>query len=182
MSIPNRSAAVYNDTVVRQFSVMAVAWLTVHSAALRPLWTALHVVALLLGLMLLWQAGQPGWLERWGRHAWQTVRSRVILPYRVGPLVLGVAWTLLPCGLLYSALMVAMVSGDVMQGALVMMAFAAGSSVSLTVAPLLWRRWNWAGPVWERVGVRTAGAGLAATSMWALWMGLAHNQAPWCVA
>jgi uncharacterized protein len=163
-------------------SLNAVGWLTVHSAALRPLWTALHGVALLLGLMLLWQARQPAWVELWARHAWQTVRSRVIVRYRVGPLVLGVAWALLPCGLLYSALMVAMVSGNAEQGALVMMAFAAGSSVSLAAAPLLWHRLAGAGPAWGQLGVRVAGASLAATAIWALWMGIAHNQAPWCVA
>ena len=31
--------------------------------------------------------------------------------------------------------------------------------------------------VWARLG---GGLALAATSGWALWMGLAHDQAPWC--
>jgi hypothetical protein len=31
-------------------------------------------------------------------------------------------------------------------------------------------------------GVRLAGLALAASSLWALWMGLVHNTAPWCVS
>jgi len=30
-------------------------------------------------------------------------------------------------------------------------------------------------------GVRLAGAALAASALWAIWMGLVHNTAPWCV-
>jgi hypothetical protein len=30
-------------------------------------------------------------------------------------------------------------------------------------------------------GIRLAGLALAITSGWGLWMGLVHNQAPWCV-
>jgi hypothetical protein len=30
-------------------------------------------------------------------------------------------------------------------------------------------------------GIRLAGLALAAVSAWALWMGLVHNQAPWCI-
>ena len=35
--------------------------------ALRPLWTLVHMAALGLGLFLLWQGRQPGWMERLGR-------------------------------------------------------------------------------------------------------------------
>jgi hypothetical protein len=30
-------------------------------------------------------------------------------------------------------------------------------------------------------GMRVAGLALASVSAWALWMGLVHEQAPWCV-
>jgi uncharacterized protein len=33
-----------------------------------------------------------------------------------------------------------------------------------------------------RWGVRLAGGALAASAGWALWMGLMHNQAPWCIS
>jgi sulfite exporter TauE/SafE len=89
-------------------------------------------------------------------------------------------WALLPCGLLYSALLVAALAGSIPAGAMVMALFALGTSLTMFVGPLLWLRLhdhqvgsgNW--------GVRVAGAALAASSGWALWMGLAHNSAPWC--
>ena len=44
---------------VAAFSVQALGWLTVESAALRPVWSMLHVAAVILGLLLVWQARQP---------------------------------------------------------------------------------------------------------------------------
>jgi len=164
-------------------SMQGLGWLTVQSAALRPVWSLLHVASLVLGLLLLFKAQQPPWLERLGRSLWLRARS---LGARSGgaPLVLGALWALLPCGLLYSALLVAAMAGSVVGGALVMGLFALGTSVSMVAGPWLWLRLrgnvafggNGAG------GIRLAGAALALNAVWALWMGLAHNAAPWCVA
>lgn len=101
-----------------------------------------------------------------------------------GPLLLGMAWALLPCGLLYSALMVALFSGGPGQGALVMLMFALGGGVMLTVLPLLWDRLQAKRAVpshWSAWGTRLAGLTLSGTAAWGLWMGLVHEQAPWCV-
>ncbi|MGJ4748829.1 sulfite exporter TauE/SafE family protein, partial [Leptospira sp. SA-E8] len=40
-------------------SMQGLGWLTIQSAALRPLWSLLHVAAVVLGLWLLWRAEQP---------------------------------------------------------------------------------------------------------------------------
>src|SRR3989338_721852 len=56
-------------------SLQGLGWLTVQSAALRPVWSLFHVAALLLGLLLLWQARQPVWLEQAGRKIWSFARS-----------------------------------------------------------------------------------------------------------
>jgi sulfite exporter TauE/SafE len=87
-------------------------------------------------------------------------------------------WTFLPCGLLYSALLVAGLTGHALDGAFVMGLFALGTSVSMMLGPWLWLRLNGGGSGdW---GVRLAGLALAASSVWALWMAYAHNNAPWC--
>jgi sulfite exporter TauE/SafE len=166
-------------------SMQGIGWMTIHSAALRPLWSLLHVAAMLLGLVLLTLARQPLWLERAGRKVWAVARS--VAPARgvTAPLMLGFIWALLPCGLLYSALLVAALAGNVAAGAMVMALFALGTSVTMVIGPWLWLylrgtsdphagagRGDW--------GVRLAGAALAASSAWALWMGLVHNTAPWC--
>lgn len=164
-------------------SLQGLGWLTVQSAALRPVWSLFHVAALLLGLVLLWQARQPVWLEGVGRKIWGRARTLAATRGRGVPLVLGVMWALLPCGLLYSALLVAAMAGSAAAGAMVMGLFALGTSVTMVAGPWLWLRLRGqgAGPGSGQWGVRLAGAALAASSGWALWMGLVHNAAPWCV-
>ena len=167
-------------------SMQGLGWLSVQSAALRPVWTLFHVAAALLGLMLIWQARQPIWLENSARRVWQGVssitgqfkdaNSRLALA-PVG--LLGVLWALLPCGLLYSALLVAAMTSSAAQGAGVMALFALGSSVSLMAGPWLWLRLRGQGS--GQWAVRIAGLALLASSVWALWMGLVHNTAPWCL-
>lgn len=164
-------------------SMQAVGWLSVHAAALRPVWTLMHVAAALLGLALLWQARQPAWLDQGALRIWRGVQKAVgrggTRSGRQAPLVMGLAWGLMPCGLLYSALLVAALSPGPWQGALVMALFAVGSSLSLLAGPWLWRQLRGAkSGAWA---VRLAGAALFASSVWALWMGLVHDTAPWCL-
>lgn len=163
-------------------SMQGLGWLTVQSVVLRPVWSFLHMAALVLGLMLLLKAQQPIWLERLGRGLWQ--RARRLGAHTAGaPLVLGTLWALLPCGLLYSALMVAAMAGSVAGGALVMALFALGTSVSMVAGPWLWLRLRGDAAFGGHgsLGVRLAGAALALSAGWALWMGLARNAAPWCL-
>jgi len=159
-------------------SMQGLGWMTTQSAALRPVWSMFHVAVLLLGLMLIWRAQQPVWLEHLGRRLWQSVRRVAQWRGLGGPLALGLVWTFLPCGLLYSALLVAALAGDPLDGALAMGLFALGTTVSMMLGPWLWLRFgansngDW--------GVRLAGVALAGSAVWALWMAYAHDQAPWC--
>lgn len=164
-------------------SLQGLGWLTVQSAALRPVWSMFHVAAFVLGMVLLVQARQPVWLERGARKVWARVRSFTGTWGSGAPLVMGGLWALLPCGLLYSAVMVAALAGSVWGGALVMALFALGTSVTMFLGPLLWLRLRGspANPGSGQWGVRLAGVALAVSSGWGLWMALAHNTAPWCV-
>jgi len=160
-------------------SIQGLGWLTIQSAALRPVWTLFHVAAFMLGLVLLVRAQQPVWLESAARRLWSGARALAAGRGRGAPLVVGTLWALLPCGLLYSALLVAAMTGNAIEGAAVMALFAAGTAVSMMAGPWLWLRLRGSGRGdW---GVRVAGLALAASSAWALWMGLAHDTAPWCI-
>lgn len=160
-------------------SMQGLGWLTVQSAALRPVWTLFHVATAVLGMLLLLKAQQPVWLEQAGRKIWSGARSLAAGRGRGAPLVIGALWTFLPCGLLYSALLVAALTGRALDGAAVMALFALGTSVSMMAGPWLWLRLRGKGS--GEWGVRLAGLALAASSVWALWMGFAHDAAPWCV-
>ncbi|MBE0472730.1 sulfite exporter TauE/SafE family protein [Rhodoferax sp.] len=159
-------------------SMQGLGWLTVQSSALRPVWSMFHVAMIVLGLLLMWKAQQPVWMEQAGRKIWVSVKTLVSGKGTSAPLLIGAVWTFLPCGLLYSALLVAALAGGPLEGAMVMALFAMGTSVSMMLGPWLWlklrgnRNGDW--------GVRVAGLALAASSGWALWMALAHDAAPWC--
>ena len=160
-------------------SMQGLGWLTTQSAAVRPVWTLLHVAAVVLGLLLLFNARQPVWLESTGKAVWQRTRGWVGGHKLVAPLLIGTVWALLPCGLLYSALLVATLSASPLQGAMVMALFALGTSVSMMAGPWLWLRLRGEGS--GQWGVRLAGLALSLMSGWAIWMGLVHDTAPWCV-
>jgi sulfite exporter TauE/SafE len=160
-------------------SMQGLGWLTVQSAALRPVWTLFHVATFVLGALLLAKAEQPVWLEQMGKKIWQGARSLAAGRGRGAPLVIGALWTFLPCGLLYSALLVAALTGSAIEGAGVMALFALGTTVSLMAGPWLWLRLR--GSSSGALGMRLAGLALAASSAWALWMAFAHDSAQWCV-
>lgn len=159
-------------------SVQGLAWLGTNTAVVRPLWTMFHVAAFVMGLALLWRARQPAWMEDLAQQVWR--RAKPILT-RLGtkaPVFLGVAWALMPCGLLYSALLVASLTASAWDGALIMALFSVGTSVSLTLGPWVLLRLQGArSGAW---GIRLAGVALAATSGWALWMGVTNPTGLWC--
>jgi sulfite exporter TauE/SafE len=159
-------------------SVQGLAWLGTHTAVIRPVWTMFHVAALLLGVALLWQARQPAWIESMGQGVWRKARPALARLGPRAPVVLGVAWALMPCGLLYSALLMASLSANAIDGGLIMALFSLGTSIALTAGPWLLLRLQQArSGAW---GIRLAGLALMVTSGWALWMGITHPTGLWC--
>ncbi len=159
-------------------TMQGLGWLTVQSAALRPVWSTIHVAALVLGILLLFRGRQPAWLDRSARALWERIKRLQQRGGAFSPVLVGMLWAFLPCGLLYSALMVAALTGVVWQGAVVMALFVLGTSVSLMAGPWLLLRMRTLGD--GEWGIRLAGLALAISAGVALWMGLVHNQAPWC--
>ena len=157
----------------------SLAWVTSQTTALQKLWTLMHVAVMAWGLAMVVQARQPAWLERAGRSVWSKVQPWVRAPG--GNLAAGFAWALMPCGLLYSAVLVAALSGGAWQGALSMAAFAAGGAVWLLAGPWLWQlgqsRVNALRAQW---GTRIAGLMLIGVASWALWMDLVYKPSLWC--
>lgn len=159
-------------------SVQGLAWLSGNTAVIRPLWASFHVTALLLGISLVWLARQPAWVDGLSQGLWRRFKPALQRLGPRAPWALGTAWALMPCGLLYSALMVAALSASAVQGALIMAAFGVGTAITLTIAPwLLLRLRGDASGGW---GIRLAGVALMATSGWALWMGITRPSGLWC--
>lgn len=156
-----------------------LAWMTQQTAALRPVWTLMHVAVLAWGLAMVLQARQPAWVESAGRAVWRRMQSWTVAPMGLG--LVGVLWALMPCSLLYSALLVAALSGGVWQGAWSMALFGIGSGIWLLAGPWIWgqlrMRLNAARADW---GTRLAGMLLCAMAGWALWMDVIAKSSLWC--
>ncbi len=160
-------------------TVQGLALIGTNTIAIRPLWSMFHAAAFLLGLALLWRARQPAWIENLGQSVWRRARPVLNKLGAKAPFILGVAWALMPCGLLYSALLVASLSANAWEGALIMALFSIGTSVSLTAGPwLLLRLRGGQSGSWA---IRLAGLALAATSGWALWMGVTNPTGLFCL-
>jgi hypothetical protein len=112
--------------------------------AVLPAQAALAVVAnglvILLGLYLAGFGRGIARLERLGTALWRGVSpiARRWLPIDTLPKALGAGavWGWLPCGMVYSSLALALVSGSAARGAVVMLAFGLGTLPSLLAAGL----------------------------------------------
>ena len=164
---------------VAAMAMQSLAWMTQQTTALRPAWTMLHVAVLAWGLMMMVQARQPVWIENAGRSVWARVRPVVAAPG--GVFATGFLWALMPCGLLYSALLVAALSGGALQGAVTMALFGIGSGLWLLAGPWLWLRLRTRmNNVRESWGTRMAGFLLCGVALGALWMDLIYTPSLWC--
>lgn len=160
-------------------AVESFAWMTTQAAALRPVWMLFHLAVLAWGLMLVAKARQPVWVTSAGRRVWSRVRPMAAT--RGGVFVTGSLWAFMPCGLLYSALLVASLSGSALQGALSMALFAIGSGISLAAAPNVLERLQKTGNRLKNDwGTRLSGVLLVGATVWALWMDVAQRIAIWC--
>jgi sulfite exporter TauE/SafE len=110
-------------------------------------WLA-NLMLVVLGLYLMDAWRGLAYVEQLGRGAWRRIEpaTALLLPLD-SPLKLvamGALWGWLPCGMVYSVLLTAMLSGSALSGAAVMLAFGLGTlpmllSMGMLGAPL--RRW-----------------------------------------
>jgi hypothetical protein len=119
-------------------------------------WLAnLMLVALGLYLMNAWNG--LAHVEALGRHLWRRLQplTRYLIPIDSPgkALALGALWGWVPCGMVYSVLLTAMLSGSAWSGAAVMLAFGAGTLPVLLTMGLLGTRLQ----AWTRKrGIRLA--------------------------
>ena len=176
---------------VAAMAMESAAWLSANTSVLRPVWALMHAGVLAWGVMLLVLARQPVWATGTGQSIWaRTVaRFRPLLAQKRAVFATGLLWALMPCGLLYSALLVAALSGGPAAGALCMALFALGSAVSLVGGPVLWQQWMRrlgaqggvdARQKAEAWGARLSGLILISLAVWALWHDYVMRFAEWC--
>lgn len=162
-------------------SIGTLAWFSGETQSLKPLWTFFHALVMAWGLVLLLYARQPLWVDRTAKRIWQKVTQFATVS-KGGGLFTGMLWALMPCGLLYSALMIASLNPNPVNGALCMASFAFATSISLLIGPWLWFKlkqnlFHWFG---QDLSMRLAGLLLVGVAAWALWMDMVHQTKVWC--
>lgn len=108
------------------------------------LYVAANLMLVALGLYLTGFTRALSGVERAGHHLWARIQplTRRFLPARnvAQAFPLGLLWGFLPCGLVYSVLATALVTGAAERGAMLMLAFGLGTLPNLLLAGLLLRR------------------------------------------
>jgi len=120
----------------------ALRWGAAAAPLMRPIWGLFNAALLVLGLALLVLGRQPVWIDGLGRRIWSSTASGFSVNFAGTPsanqwprrILSGLAWSLLPCGLLYSALAVAALASSALGGASVMLAFGAATALDLLAA------------------------------------------------
>ncbi|MEI6546327.1 MAG: sulfite exporter TauE/SafE family protein [Burkholderiales bacterium] len=120
----------------------ALRWGAAAAPLMRPIWGLFNAALLGLGLALLVLGRQPVWIDGLGRRIWSSTASGFSVNFAGTPsanqwprrILSGLAWSLLPCGLLYSALAVAALASSALGGASVMLAFGAATALDLLAA------------------------------------------------
>jgi sulfite exporter TauE/SafE len=141
----------------------------------------LHVARLYSGVLILEHAGQLIW-KRIAPFAAATLIPTATLPYRshreiLSALRAGAIWGWLPCGLVYSMLVTASVSGGAIQGAVWMLGFGLGT------IPALWLTSMLSQSILSRLQStslrRTAGLLIVGFGLWGLLRLLGLIQVDW---
>lgn len=105
-----------------------------------------NVMLVALGVYLMGFTRILGFAERFGQRLWRRLQPLTgrFLPARspAQAFPLGMLWGWLPCGLVYSVLTTALVSGSALRGALAMVVFGLGTLPNLLLAGLLFTRFR----------------------------------------
>ena len=132
------------------------------------LYLSANLLLLLLGLYLAGISSLATRIESIGRPVWKRLNPLLnrLLPIQSVPACFGVGmlWGWLPCGLVYSASLYALGSGNTLEGGLYMLAFALGTLPNLLAMGLFAAQLK---NFLQRKTVRLA-AGLLVAA-WALW-------------
>jgi sulfite exporter TauE/SafE len=151
---------------------------------MHPLWGTLNALLLALGLALLVLGRQPAWIDALGTRVWHATGARLRAARARRPELAGLAWALVPCGLLYSALATAALASDPLRGAAAMLAFAAGTAANLLAAQWVLQAIGRGSATRaarvETTGIRIGGALLAAMAIAALTALALGQPHPFC--
>jgi uncharacterized protein len=110
--------------------LLQTAWLLLPNLPL--LFSALYLIGFNSTYAPIESVGRGVWRQFEGIRSWATVRGGIS-----GDLIRGALWGMVPCGMIYSALGLAVLAAQPLDGAIVMAAFGASTLPVLTAIGLL---------------------------------------------
>ena len=145
---------------------------------------AAGMLVILIAVRVLFGLNALPWIESLGARFWKLVQP--LAKHAVGSrgparnLLLGLLWGWLPCGLVYSVLLLAALGGDALRGAGVMLAFGAGTLPAMMIGSVAATHLTRA--IAARGGRQLSGAILLLFGLWLAWAALpsrshAHHAA-----
>lgn len=128
------------------------------------LYVAANLMLIALGFYLIGFTGGLAVTERLGQRLWRCIQPLTahFLPARTAlqAYPLGLVWGWIPCGLVYSVLATALLTGSALRGAATMLVFGLGTLPNLLLAGMLLLRFR---KVVQRRAVRLAAGSLVLT-------------------
>jgi len=135
---------------------------------LQPVWVMVLAAAIMMGGWMAWRGTMPAVIQNQGLRWYRQLADAAARPggwlsrpwaQRSLPVLLGMAWAALPCGLLYGAVVVAALAPSAWEGALVMVVFSLPGTLALAGVT------RWLGSLWSRsIPADPALAGLQASA------------------
>lgn len=141
-----RSQIIYNVGRIMTYGTLGALAGYFGTLALQPIYTQAAftlrifsaVFVILVGFYIIGLISFIAHIEYLGKHLWMRFQRGIsyVLTLRAipGRFVTGVIWGMLPCGLVYSALMYAVGAGSGYKGALIMFCFGLGTLPALLLA------------------------------------------------
>jgi len=126
-------------------------------------------MTLLIGARVLFRVNALAWLERFGARLWRHLRPLTnrasTSAHWLGPIAMGLLWGWLPCGLVYSMLLMTFAAGNAITGAAMMAAFGLGTLPAMASFSIA------LGTPWSRVSAQpcfrsVTGAALIILGVW----------------
>ncbi len=103
-----------------------------------------NILLLMVGCYLLGWSKPMARVEGWGGKLWRLISplTRALIPLRTWPraLSVGLLWGFMPCGLVYGALAMALLSRSAIEGGAMMVMFGLGTLPNLLAAGALLRQ------------------------------------------
>jgi uncharacterized protein len=121
--------------VAAQTSSALASW-SVWAGRLQSVWIMALMATIMMGAWMVLRGQLPDWLATHGTALYARLRTRS----SHAAFLTGMVWAALPCGLLYGAVVIAILAPDALQGALVMLVFSLPGGVMLKFLPGIWHR------------------------------------------